>query len=560
MSVVWCAWFAAGCACATDAPPPPVAVERPNILLVVADDLGYSDLAPYGSEIPTPTLDRLATAGLIATDFYVSPRGAPTRAMLLTGLDHHQALARGGSPADSAPDPPSGDLTLEEDRASRLSERVVTLAASLRAAGYHTYMAGKWELGTRPGDLPADRGFERSFALLEETASYWSDMKSATVGRTRARYSQDGTVLDSLPPEYFSTRFFTDFAIESIDTHRGDGRPFFAYLAYQAPHAPLSVPEDWRERAAGRYAGGFQAIQQRRLTGQKRRRLVRRDVVPFPGLPTVPLWTDLDDGAQKTQARKMELYAASVENLDYHLGRLLEHLGETGEREKTLVVFLSDNGASPRDRGPGGITSLDREWLTTNFPKDDLEDWGGPGSFVEYGAGWAQTSSVPFRFFKGTLGEGGIRSPLVVSGPGVLRQNETTRALLHVTDIAPTLLDFAGVRDPGFLPGGDVAIPAGRSWVPLLGGGTDSVRDRKDWIGFELDGNRALRQGQWKIVQMARPLGTGKWRLYRLDRDPAELYDRAEAHPDRLAALVRLWGEYARTHAIPLPSDATASR
>jgi len=545
---------AAAAACVTDSASPPLAAERPNILLVVADDLGYSDIAPYGSEIPTPTLAALAETGLIATDFYVSAAGPPTRAMLLTGVDHHLALA----PNPARPQPASR-LPLREDPEAHLNDRVVTVATLLRDAGYHTFMAGKWELGTEPDELPAAHGFEQSFALLESIASYWSDMKSVSTAQRRARYSQNGMLLESLPDDYFSTRFFTDFLIERIDAKGGDERPFFAYLAYQAPHAPLSVPNDWRDRVGDRYAVGFQAIQERRLTALKRHGLVRKDVVPFPGLPTIPLWTDLPEESRKAQARKMELYAASVENLDYHLGRLLDHLQEIGEREKTLVIVLSDNGASPRDRGPGGVTSRDREWITQNFPNNELENWGLPGSFVEYGAAWAQTSSVPFRLFKGTLAEGGIRSPLVASGPGVLRQGESTEALLHVTDIAPTLLRVAGISHPKSYRGRTVEPPSGRSLLPLWSGAQPATRGPDDWIGFELYGDRALRRGSWKIVQMPRPLGTGSWRLYRLDRDPAELYDRAVRDPRRLAELVSLWEQYARAHDVDLESDATAA-
>ncbi len=325
-------------ACASD-PPPPATPERPNILLVLADDLGWSDTGPYGSEIHTPTLEGLAETGLIATNFYVSPLGAPTRAMLATGVDHH--------------------LTGFANRRG-LNRRVVTVATLLREAGYHTYMAGKWELGDEPENLPAAHGFERSFALLDDAASHWADMKTMTVGRERALYSRDGEFLDALPEDHFSSRSFTDFLIEVIDANRADDQPFLALLAFQAPHSPLAVPDDWRDRYAGRYANGFQGIQERRLTALKRSGLVRKDVVPFPGLPTIPHWKELSDEDKKRLALRMELYAAMVENLDFHLGRLLDHLETIGERRDTLVLFLSDNGASASNRGPQGTQPQNR--------------------------------------------------------------------------------------------------------------------------------------------------------------------------------------------------------
>jgi arylsulfatase len=511
-------------ACASEPPPKPVQA-RPNILLVVTDDLGYSDIAPYGSEIRTPTLTRLAESGLIATNFYVAADGGPTRAMLLTGVDHHIAA-------------PAGHL----DRG------VVTVASLLRDAGYHTTMAGRWELGVEPEHWPAARGFERSFALLDDVASYWADMKVMAEGRERARYSRNGELVEELPADYYSTRYYTDFLIESIDANRASGRPFFAYLATQGPHSPLALPDDWRDRNAGRYDGGFQAIQKRRLTALKRGGLVRKEVVPFPGLPTIPEWKDLSEEKQRRQARKMELYAAMVENLDFHLGRLLDHLEAIDARRDTLVLFLSDNGASASDRGPSGIDRDHHEALVQNFPANDFENWGRPGSFVEVGAGWGQTSSVPFRMFKGSLAEGGTRSPLVASGRGVEHRRAATDALLHVTDIVPTLLAMAGVEHPDAHGGRRVEPLRGRSLLPLFAGEAKAVRSRDDWIGFELNGDGAVRQGPWKAVRMARPLGTGDWRLYRLDRDPSELHDASKREPAKLKRLVALWEEYARAH------------
>jgi arylsulfatase A-like enzyme len=509
-------------ACASEPPPAP-AQARPNILLVLADDLGYSDIAPYGSEVRTPNLARLAETGLIATDFYVAPDGGPTRAMLLTGVDHHLAL-----------------------RAGHLGDGVVTLASLLRDAGYHTIMAGRWELGREPEQRPAARGFERSFALLDDVASYWADMRVMAENRECARYTRDGELVESLPPDFYSTQYYTDFAIESIDANRASGRPFFAYLAYQAPHSPLSVPDDWRERYAGKYDDGFQAIQERRLTAQKRKGLVRKEVDPFPGLPTIPAWKDLSQEQRRQQARKMELYAAMVENLDFHLGRLLDHLDAIDARRDTLVLFLSDNGASASDRGPSGIDPDHRQALVENFPHNAFESWGRPGSFVEVGAGWGQTSSVPFRMFKGSLAEGGIRSPLVASGRGVEPGGRATRALLHVTDLVPTLLAAAGVEHPDRYRGRPLEPLRGRSLLRLLAGEEKAVRSRDDWLGFEWKGDGALRRGPWKAVRMARPLGTGDWQLYRLDRDPSELYDLAKEKPAQLAPLVALWQEYAR--------------
>jgi arylsulfatase len=529
---------------------------------MVADDLGYSDLGCYGSEIETPNLDALAESGLVATSFYVAPDGGPTQAMLLTGVEHHRvgmAQVRRWA-ASPGLDKPAYN--------QRLSERAVTLASALRAAGYHTIMAGRWELGEAPGHRPPKRGFERSFALHDGAASHWSDMRSAIPGRSLAHYTRDGQDVAELPADHFSTRAFTDFVIESIEARRGEDRPFFAYLSFQAPHAPLAVPEDWRERYAGRYDGGYDAIRGARLLRMKQSGLVREDVRPYPGLPTVPAWRDLPEAMQKTQARKMELYAAMVSNLDFHVGRLLDHLRGIGELDETPVVFLSDNGASPSDRGALGMQPNDRAFYVEQFPVVDPARWGGPETFLEVGPAWAQVSTVPFRLFKGTLAEGGIRSPLIVRGPGVrttrgvfgLRRHEPSGALLHVTDLAPTILELAGVAPPARWQGREALLPQGRSLVPLLAGELTARKGPHDWLGFELGGDRALRRGAWKLLSLSRPFGPGEWLLYRIDLDPAELYDRSQQDPDELRTLRALWEDYARAHGVAIePRDAVGA-
>ncbi len=533
--------------CCARTPPPPEPEGRPNLLVVLADDLGFSDTGPYGSEIRTPTLDGLAAAGFVATNFYVAPRGGPTRAMLMTGVDHHLA-GFGGL---------RGQRQGTRGYEGHLTPNVVSVATVLQNAGYRTYMAGKWELGEEASARPAAHGFDETFALLDDAASHWADRGTLTPGRELALFSRNGELLEGLPDDHFSTHAYTDFLIEHLAADRDDERPFFAYLAFQAPHSPLAVPEDWRDRYAGRYDGGFQRIQQRRLTALKHRRMVRKDVVPFPGLPTIPQWGVLEDAQRADQARRMELYAAMVENLDFHLGRLLEALEEMGARRNTLVLFLSDNGASASNRGPGGPQL--REEIEERFPVRGIEHWGQPGTFVEYGAAWAQTSSVPFRMFKGSHAEGGIRSPFIVSGPGVTQHRWASRELLHVTDVVPTLLDAAEASYPAERAGHALEPLAGRSLRHVLAGTQRRLRSAEEWIGFELQGDRAIRRGVWKAVWMKAPLGVGRWRLYRLDRDPSELFDRSEAQAARLHELVELWEAYAAERQVYIEADSVSA-
>ena len=552
--VLLCGIAAAGCR-SDDVPE--ARRERPNLLLIVADDMGYSDLGSYGSEIRTPHLDELARSGMRATDFYVAPRGSATRAMLLTGIDLHLAgFGRSRIPLSPGIEPPPG-------YEGRLNPRALTLARRLRDAGYHTYMAGKWELGEGARSDPNARGFEHSFALHDGAASHWSDMRSAVPGRDRAHYTRDGEPVEELPDDYFSSRFFTDTLISDILENHADDEPFFAYLSFQAPHGPLALPKAWRE-SRGRYDKGFDEIREARLLRMKQLGLVAHEVRPYPGLPTVPRWNDLPGDVQQEQARKMELYAAMVEDLDANVGRLIDFLKEIDEYRDTVVVFLSDNGAEAGDRGPSGMDGRNREWYLEQFDDCEIESWGQPGCFVEYGPGWAQVSTVPFRLFKGTLGEGGVRVPLIISGPVVSRamldvarrRGRVSRAQMHVTDIAPTLLELA--RAPLVHPEHRNALPIqGKSLVPVLEGDFWARNGPHEWVAFELAENRGIRKGYWKLVSMPPPFGLGRWRLYRLDRDPSELYDLSQKRREEVEELSELWRSYAREHGVVIPESAS---
>lgn len=534
----------AGCVGPDAVAPQPL---RPHILLIVADDLGYSDLGTYGSEIPTPHLDELARSGLRASDFYVSCQGGPSRAMLLTGVDNNVAglgISGGRRPLPSQAGLPA--------YAGHLSDAVVTVASLLRDAGYHTVMAGKWSLGEQPSDLPRARGFERSFVLHDPAASHWSDMRSAMPGREQARYTRDGQDVEELPADYFSTRAYTDFVIEGIGEALERDRRFFAFLSYQAPHGPLA--DEGRDDFSGRYDDGYDAIRKSRLLRMQILGLVGQAVQPFPGLPTIPRWSDLSAEQQRRQARRMELYASMVAGMDFHLGRLLDYLREAGAIDDTLIVFLSDSGPEPR-RQPRDVDGPQRAWFLRRFPARDPELWGQPGSFVNVGPAWAQVSSVPFRLFKGTLAEGGIRSPLIVSGPGVRGPDRFGRPhiakdMLHVMDLAPTFLELAGVPHPEHYRGRVVAPLQGRSLVPVLRGG--SIEPRR-WHGFAYAEMGAVRDGRWKLVRMPPPFGVDRWRLYRLDHDPSELFDLSTEEPERVEQLTLLFGRYALENGVVLP-------
>ena len=521
----------------------PVPDPRPNILLIVADDMGYSDLGSYGGEIETPSLDALAARGLRATDFTVTPGCSPTRAILLTGADNH--LAGFGNAVGFMGPRQRGKPGYE----GHLNDRVTTVASRLRDAGYHTYMAGKWHLGGRPAQWPAARGLERDFALLDGSGSHFSDMSHPDHERP-IRFTLNGRRLDELPVNHFSSAAYTDFIIRSIEEQRGDGRPFLALLSFQAVHRPLAAPDDWLERYRGWYAMGYDSLRAQRLARMKEMGVVGKDVIASPRLPGLPAWEDLTQQEKNLAARKMEVYAAMLANMDFHIGRVIEYLEMVDELDDTLVIFLSDNGAE-------FVEFADRRENPSS--SDVPKSWGRKGSAVAYGPAWAQVGSTPFRMFKGYLTEGGIRSPLIVAGPGVAREGEVSDATLHVSDIVPTLLDVAGV--PSKEPSRNLAPLEGKSLVPLLVAGTEEVRTNQEWIAWELFGNRAVRQGKWKALSLvAGAGGSGEWQLFDLREDPAEMRDLSGENPGKRDELAALWDEYARTNGVILTGDGPFAR
>jgi arylsulfatase A-like enzyme len=522
--------------------------KRPNILLIVADDLGYSDLGCYGGEINTPVLDKLAKKGVRYTDFYVSPTCSISRSMLLSGTDNHIA-GLGNMSAYNAPNQ-VGMPGYE----GALNKRVASIAELLGENGYHTYMAGKWHLGLKPDQGPHARGFERNFSMLNGGGSHFNDGWNLEWQIPKSPYTEDGKPVEKLPKDFYSTKYYTDKTIQFIDEGRNDGKPFFAYMAYTAPHGPLHVPNDWLRRYKNRYDEGWDGIRQQRLARMKELGIVDLDANAADRLFFLPRSTALVPAARVMQGRKMEIYASMVEYMDDQIGRVFDYLKEIGEYDNTVVIFISDNGAEGNDlRGmvagqPGTMGYLH---AMNNFAENSHNSLGRKGTYTEYGAAWAQVGMTPFRVYKGWTAEGGIRSPLIISGPGVQGAGELNKeAILHVTDIAPTLLELAGIEHPSTYQGREIAPMQGKSWVGMLEGKTRSPRTSDDWLGWELFGNRAIRQGDWKISWLYQPLGSEGWQLFNLAEDPGEQYDRSAEFPAKKKDLIALWDEYAQMNGV----------
>jgi arylsulfatase len=532
-------------ASAADAP------RRPNIVIILGDDLGFADMGAFGSEIKTPNLDSLAGDGVRFTSFYTHASCSPTRSMLLTGVDTH---LNGLGNMDEWTAPNQWGVDGYE---GYLNNRVVTLPQLLKDAGYHTYMVGKWHLGKAPNQIPAARGFERDFSLLEGAGSYW-DMTNFTAASPQSVFTEDGRYLKRLPRDYYATKTYTDKLIGFIDANRGDGKPFFAYFAPQAPHDPFHLPREWRSRHVGEYDKGWDAVRQARL-----KRQIELGILPAGTQLSERMWFIPDPIvlAPATRAilgKKMELYAGMVENLDFHVGRLIDHLKKVGEYENTVFIVFGDNGAEGTDLFKmiaGNPGTRDYLFAGSKWSQTHPNAWGDPGSYVGYGPMWAQVSMTPFSQYKGWLAEGGIRNALIVSGPAVKRpKGSVNHGLMHVADLMPTLLDIVGAGYPKTHEGREVPALFGKSWGQVMAGQAESPRTEQDYLAWEIFGNRAVRQGDWKLRWEYKPLGKGDWELFNLAADPAERKDLAAERPDKVQELIALWDSYVRANNVVLPS------
>ena len=532
-------------ACAAQAP------HRPNIVVILGDDLGFGDMGAFGSEIKTPNLDSLARDGVRFTNFYTHASCSPSRSMLLTGVDTH---LNGLGNMDEWTAPNQWDLDGYE---GYLNNRVVTLPQLLKEAGYHTYMVGKWHLGKAPSQIPAARGFERDFSLLDGAGSYW-DMTNFTAASPKSTFTEDGHYLTRLPKNYYATKTYTDKMIGFIDASHGDGKPFFAYVAHQSPHDPYHLPSDWRSRHVAEYDRGWDVVRRERLNRQIELGIVPQGTQLSERMWFIPDPFTLAPVSRAMLGKKMELYAGMVENLDFHVGRLIDHLKKIGEYENTIFVVFGDNGAEGTDLFKmisGTPGTRDFLFAAINWSQTHPNAWGDPGSYVAYGPMWAQVSMTPFSQYKGWMGEGGIRNALIVSGPIVKRpKGSINNGTMHVADLMPTLLEVAGTSYPTTREGREPPPLIGKSWTRMLAGQAESPRTERDYLAWELFGNRAVRQGNWKIRWEYKPLGKGDWELFDLATDPVERNDLSAEHPDKVKALLALWDDYVRANHVVLPS------
>jgi arylsulfatase A-like enzyme len=490
------------------------AESKPNIIVILVDDMGFSDLGCYGSEIDTPNLDQLAGNGLRYSNFYNTSRCCPTRASLLTGLYSHQAGV--GAMMEKTDKP--GYL-------GHLNRNCVTLAEALKPAGYKTLMTGKWHVGDGDGMKPVDRGFDHYWGVLHGGGLYFKETMKLKPER---KFYENAKQIEP-PDDLYVTDDFTDQAIGFIDQSvKESKKPFFLYLAHIAPHWPLQAKPKDIEKYKGRYDVGWDIVREKRFDKQKQLGVIPANTVLSPRDPAAKAWSEMSEEKRKDLAHRMEIYAAQIDCIDQNVGKLIAKLRALGQLDNTLILFMSDNGCSA-EGGPGG------------FDRGEKDAQIGTGlSYSSGGLEWANVSDTPYRNFKMFTHEGGIASPFIAHWPaGITSKGEIRKTVGHVIDVMPTLLDAGGAEYPKQVDSKEIKPYEGISLIPSFKSDTATSERVLYWEHY---GKKAVRSGYWKAVSGEK----NRWNLYHLKDDPSELNDLADKEPAKLEEFKELWQAWAK--------------
>ncbi|KAJ6119599.1 hypothetical protein N7523_003879 [Penicillium sp. IBT 18751x] len=568
--------------------------KRPNFLVIVADDLGFSDVGCFGGEIRTPNIDNIAKEGLRFTDFHAAAACSPTRAMIMTGTDHHIAglgnliewtniSGQNGPKGSAMSTAPQRGMPGYE---GYLNERVVALPEVLRDAGYHTVMSGKWHLGLTPERSPHKRGFVRSFAHLPACSNHYAyepelrdkdQIPTFIEASYIALHMEDGEYVRKLPEGWYSSDGYGDKMVDYLKEWKESGgsegpdgkgdRPFFAYLPFTAPHWPLQAPKEYIDHYRGVYDEGPDVLRQKRLQRLKELGMISEDVEPHEvNAEEVKPWDEFTPEEKRKSSTAMEVFAGMVECIDTNVGKVVDYLQSIDELDNTFVCFMSDNGAEGAAYEAYPMVQNGVMPHLQKYYDNSLENLGAGNSFIWYGPRWAQAATAPSRLYKAYTTEGGVRVPFTCRFPKNMniKPGDATAAAGGITDqfstvmdLAPSILDMAGVKHPApNYQGREVVSMRGVSFHPWATGEAERIHP-KDFIqGWETCGRAALRCGDWKIVFIPKPKGPEKWQLYNLVKDPGEVHDLADAHPEHLKRLLRLWDQYVlETGVIPLCPD-----
>jgi arylsulfatase len=505
---------------------------RPNILFIVADDLGFTDLGSFGSEISTPTLDELALGGLRIANMHAGPACQQTRAMLMASTGYARAI-------ENRPQLEGGQ------RDNLLSRDWAIIPELLQEAGYATYATGKWDLGWHEGYTPATRGFDRSFVQLGASSSFFREIFLQPFG---LGFEDDGVRVEfeDLDEDFYATDHYTDKMIEYL-REAEEGKPWFAFMPYTAPHWPLQLPDDWLDKYAGQYEMGYDELRQQRF-----RRAIDLGVLPdnaslenFDALAEP--WADLSADEQRKYSRAQEIYAGMVEHLDMSIARVINVLKESGQLENTVIVFTSDHGASGSEHGvdTGRVPQGGRGPTVPEHTDNSLENFGRINSFIDHGRGFGEAATAPFRYQKGSVNEGGVRAAGFIYYPAEVAAGGISHTYMTMMDFLPTFMEIAGAEHPGAgtFRGREIKDILGRSAWSHLTGQADTVHDDNYSVGWSNGSSGSLIRGDFKLINTSPPgeRGTTEWRLYNLVNDPGEHRDIAADHPEMVAEMVDGW-------------------
>lgn len=540
---------------------------RPNILVIMGDDLGFSDIGSFGSEISTPNLDTLAKEGKILVNYHTNPACSPARLAFLTGVDNH--IGGLGSMAETLAPNQEGKPGYE----GYINDRVVTIEELLRDAGYHTMMTGKWHLSGQEiqnGTTPYGRGFEDVFTLLESGAQHFNGDPYYAGGH--ADFMRNDDIVERPDNGTYFNNLYTDVMLDQIKKYKDDGKPMFMYLAFQVGHSPFQAPQEFIKKYDGVYDVGYDKIREQRFEKQKELGIWPSDMKLPQRLPQLPAWDTLSVDEKEIRAKALEVHAAMIQDMDNNIGKVIQYLKEIGEYDNTLIMFTSDNGSSEpveMEKFVAQNSSPEEAEVFLSMFNNTVSNMGNANSIINYGPRGAIAAVSPLSYFKMTLGEGGIRSPLVMKLPGPspspspspnpspsnASQSEIVRAFIHVNDMTPTFLEYAGAPAPGSTYKGHPVHPImGKSIKPLLEGKVEKIHADDESVAQEMFNNTAVFMGPWKAVKLFRPpLSDGKWHLFNITADIGENNDLASQHPEILQKLISDYDKFAKDVGVIVP-------
>lgn len=528
---------------------------RPNILLIIGDDFGFSDIGSFGSEISTPNLDKLANEGKILTNYHTNPSCSPARLALLTGVDNH--IGGIGAMSEKLVSNQVGKPGYE----GYLNERVVTIQELLRESGYHTLMAGKWHLsGTQlvNGTTPYDRGFEEVFTLVSSGGQHFNSDPYYAEGHPVFMHNDKVVQRDN---KTYSNDLYTDTTLDQIKKFHGDGKPLFVYLAFQVAHSPFQAPQEFINKYEETYKVGYDKIREQRFDKQKQLNIWPAEMKLPQRIPIAETWESLSPDEKAYRAKVLAVHAAMIDNMDFNIGKVIKYLKDIGEYDNTIIIFASDNaGSEPVDMnifaGQAATKEQTQKFLA-GF-NNSVPNIGNSNSLVNYGA-WGSISSVsPLSYFKLSQGEGGIRSPFIIKLPNaeVKSSPDILRTYVNVRDITPTLLDYTGVQYPSTFNGKEVHSVMGKSLKPLLEGTVDRVYGADEAVSQELFNSTSVFMGDWKAVSNIPPVSDGKWHLFNITSDVGENNDLSTQYPEVLQKMTQAYDQYAKAVGVVVPSES----